>query len=92
MIIVMKNRKLGYFLIVILNYNFFCKTSYNIMVIRMSLNKFNGCELIALASTIAIIIGENNSIENISTLSALFNAIGDNLAIIALDTGASEQN
>lgn len=58
----------------------------------MDLNNFNGCELIALASTISIIIGENNSIENISTLSALFSAIGDNLAIIALNPGLNEQN
>ncbi|MDD2267994.1 MAG: hypothetical protein PHY15_00415 [Eubacteriales bacterium] len=43
----------------------------------------SGNELVLLASIIAIIISENISAEDLSILSSLFCAIGDNLAIIA---------
>lgn len=48
------------------------------------MQNYNSCgDLVLLASTIALIISENCSIESLNVLSCLFNAIGDNLAIIA---------
>lgn len=43
----------------------------------------SGNELVLLASIIAIIISENVSAEDLTIISDLFSAIGDNLAIIA---------
>lgn len=49
----------------------------------MYLNNFSGLNLIGLASSLAILISENLTTEEIGTLSAFFTALGDNLAIIA---------
>ena len=49
----------------------------------MSLNNFSGQNLIGLASSLSILISQNLSTNEISILSALFSAIGDNLALIA---------
>jgi hypothetical protein len=46
-------------------------------------NNLSNCELITLASTLAIIIGENVTSDEASTLSSFFSALGDNLGIIA---------
>ncbi len=49
----------------------------------MCIKDLSSCELIALASSIAVFLGENLSNEEISTLSAFFSSLGDNLAIIS---------
>ena len=43
----------------------------------------SSCNLIGLSSSLAISIGENLSVEEVSTLAAFFTAFADNLAIIA---------
>lgn len=48
------------------------------------LSDLSGCELVALASIVAITISENKSAEELSLLSAFFTSLGDNLAAIAL--------
>lgn len=47
--------------------------------------KFSNCELIALASTLSIAISQGKTPQEVGTLAAFFTAIGDNLAIIALE-------
>ena len=49
----------------------------------MSSNNCSGPSLVGLASSLAILISENLSTEEIGTLSVFFSALGDNLAIIA---------
>ena len=50
----------------------------------MSISNFSKCELIALASTIAIAISNEFPEEDLPSLSAFFVALGDNLAILSL--------
>lgn len=50
----------------------------------MCISDFSKCELITLASTIAIAISNEFSEEDLPTLSAFFVALGDNLAILSL--------
>ena len=50
----------------------------------MCLSDFSNCELIALASTIAIAFSKELSKEDLAILSAFFTALGDNLAILSL--------
>lgn len=57
----------------------------------MNINELNSCELITLASTISIIIGEKFSNNEVATVSALLMAIADNLAIIALNSAEDEK-
>lgn len=49
----------------------------------MCLNDLSGCELVSLASLIAISISKNFSNEEIGILAGLFTSIGDNLALLA---------
>lgn len=49
----------------------------------MCLSDFSRCELVAIASTIAIAISKEFSEEDLPLLSAFFCAIGDNLAILS---------
>lgn len=49
----------------------------------MCFSDLSSCSLIGLASSFAITIGENVSVNEVSTLAAFFSALGDNLAIIA---------
>lgn len=49
----------------------------------MCLNDLSGCELVSLASLIAISISKNFSNEEISILAGLFTSIGDNLALLS---------
>lgn len=49
----------------------------------MCFSDLSGCNLIGLASSVAIAIGENLSADEVATLSAFITAVGDNLAIIA---------
>ena len=50
----------------------------------------SGSELILLASSLAIGISENLSVNEVSTLSDFFNALSDNLAIIATQRSINE--
>lgn len=52
----------------------------------MSLNDLSGCELVSLASLIAISISKKFSNEEISILAGLFTSIGDNLALLAISS------
>lgn len=52
----------------------------------MCLNDLSGCELVSLASLIAISISKNFSNEEISILAGLFTSIGDNLALLAISS------
>lgn len=47
------------------------------------ITKLNRCELIALASSLAISIGQNVSSDEANLLAAFFSALGDNLAILS---------
>ena len=51
----------------------------------MCLEELSGCELIALASIIAIILSEGKTSEQIDLLGNFFSTIGQNLSTIALD-------
>ena len=46
-------------------------------------NNLSGCELVALASIIAIKISEGLSVDEINTLGNFFSALGDNLNTLA---------
>lgn len=50
----------------------------------MCLSEFSNCELVALASTLAIAMSNEFSKEDLAILSAFFTTLGDNLAILAL--------
>lgn len=49
----------------------------------MCFSDLSGCNLIGLASSLAITISNNLSTDELNTLSAFFNALADNLALIA---------
>ncbi len=49
----------------------------------MCISDFSNCELVALASTIAIAISKEFTKEELSILSGFFSAIGDNLTILS---------
>ena len=49
----------------------------------MGFSNLSSCELIGLASSLAIAIGENLSVDDVASLAAFTTALGDNLAIIA---------
>ena len=49
----------------------------------MGFSNLSSCELIGLASSLAIAIGENLSADDVTSLAAFTTALGDNLAIIA---------
>ena len=46
-------------------------------------NDLSGCNLIALASSLAIFIGEQFDSDTLAILSTFFCALGDNLGIIS---------
>lgn len=50
---------------------------------NMCLDDLSSCELIGLASSLAILIGENLNASESATLAAFLTALADNLAIIA---------
>lgn len=54
----------------------------------MNISDLSGCNLIGLASFLAILIAQDLDNDEISVLSAFFSALGDNLALIL----ASPQN
>ena len=49
----------------------------------MNISNFQGYDLIALASSIAVLISKNLTSDELGVLSGFFSAIGDNLAILA---------
>lgn len=52
----------------------------------MCFSDLSSCNLIGLASSLAIAVGEDLTSDEASILSAFFNAFADNLAIIASTT------
>jgi hypothetical protein len=52
----------------------------------------SSCELIGLASSIAITFGKDLNADQSSTLSAFFSALGDNFAIIANSKSQDEDS
>ena len=51
----------------------------------MCISDFSNCELVTLASSLAIAMSNQLSNEDIAILSAFFTALGDNLAILSLE-------
>ena len=51
----------------------------------MCISNFSNCELVTLASSLAIAMSNQLSNEDIAILSAFFTALGDNLAILSLE-------
>ena len=49
----------------------------------MNYSNLSGCNLIGLASSIAILISENATVSEMTILSGFFSSIGDNLAVLA---------
>ena len=49
----------------------------------MGFSNLSSCELIGLASSLAIAIGKNLSADDVASLAAFTTTLGDNLAIIA---------
>lgn len=58
----------------------------------MCFSDLSSCNLISLASSLAIAIGENLTANEASILSAFFNAFADNLAIIGTKKSIEESN
>ena len=58
----------------------------------MCFSDLSSCNLIGLASSLAIAIGEDLTANEVSILSAFFTAFGDNLAIIATKKSIEESN
>lgn len=58
----------------------------------MCFSDLSGCNLIGLSSSLAIAIGENLSLEEVTTLAAFVSALGDNLAIIATQKALEESD
>lgn len=57
----------------------------------MCFSDFSSCNLIGLASSLAISVGENLSADELSVLAAFFTAFADNLAIIATKKSMEEK-
>lgn len=49
----------------------------------MDSNNCSGCNFIAIASSLAILIGNEFETDDLNLLAAFFSALGDNIAIIA---------
>lgn len=58
----------------------------------MNISDLSGCNLIGLASSLAIMIAQDLSTEEIGILSAFFSALGDNLALIIATPQSSIQD
>ena len=58
----------------------------------MCFSDLSSCNLIGLASSLAIAIGENLSTDEVTTLAAFVTALGDNLAIIATQKSLEDSN
>ena len=58
----------------------------------MGFSNLSSCELIGLASSLAIAIGENLSADDVASLAAFTTALRDNLAIIATQKSQNLDN
>ena len=58
----------------------------------MGFSNLSSCELIGLASSLAIAIGENLSADDVASVAAFTTALGDNLAIIATQKSQNLDN
>lgn len=56
----------------------------------MNIRDLSSCNLIGLSSSLAIMIGENLSSEDLAILSSFFSAFADNLAIISAKKAVEE--
>ena len=52
----------------------------------MNLSNLSGSNLIGLASSLAILISQDLTADEIGILAAFFTALGDNLAILAINS------
>lgn len=57
----------------------------------MCLNNFSSCNLIGASSSLALLISENLSSDEIATFGAFFTTLGDNLALIAIAKAKEEE-
>lgn len=57
----------------------------------MNLNNLSGCNIIGLASSISILLGENLNAEELTLLAAFVVTLGDNLAILATTKAIEEE-
>ena len=58
----------------------------------MCINNLSSCELIGLASSLAIFLGENLSSDEVNILAAFVTSLGDNLAILAATKSDEDSN
>lgn len=58
----------------------------------MCFNNLSSCDLIGLSSSLAILLGEDLTADELSILSVFFNSLGDNLGIIATKKAIQEKN
>jgi len=58
----------------------------------MCFSDLSGCNLIGVASSLSIAISKDLSINEITSLAAFFNALADNLSIIATQKSIQETN
>lgn len=58
----------------------------------MGFSNLSSCELIGLASSLAIAIGKNLSADDVASLASFTTALGDNLAIIATQKSQNLDN
>ena len=57
----------------------------------MNLNNLSGCNIVGLASSFAILLGENLSAEDTALLAAFTVTLGDNLALLATTKAIEEE-
>lgn len=58
----------------------------------MGFSNLSSCELIGLASSLAIAIGKNLSADDVASLATFTTTLGDNLAIIATQKSQNLDN
>ena len=51
----------------------------------MCISDFSNCELVTLASTLAIAMSNQLSNEDITVLAAFFNILGDSLSLLSIE-------
>lgn len=54
------------------------------------LSHLSGCELIAIANLVAILLSQNQSSDEIAVLSSFFSAVSENLALLATSNLSEE--
>ena len=70
--------------------------SYIVLVVKMDCHEFSsflqglsGCELVALAGLLSVVISQNLSNDEVDTLGNFFSALGPNLSTIAAANNAN---